>query len=613
MNSMYEFQPEDAFRFASFVGGNPKSKGNELQFQLCPYCHGGKSRDKNTFSINLKNGQFVCQRSSCGTKGNMITLAKDFDFELTEQVSRYYNVRNFNGQFKKFKESHVEVREPAVQYLASRGISEAICRKYEITTHRDDDSRLVFPFKDENGELKLVKYRNLNFKKGETKGNKEWCESDCMPILFGMNHCDLERSRTLVITEGQMDSLSLSEAGIENAVSVPFGVNGFTWVPHCWDFVKKFDCIVVFGDYEKGHVTLVEDIAKKFNMPIRKIREKDYQGCKDANEILQKFGPEALRNAVEHAEALPMKMVIDLSEVQPIDVFAIPKLKTGIHMLDSMLYGGIPFGGVSLITGKPGEGKSTMASQILVNAMDQDYKCFVYSGELENRQFKAWMNFQVAGDSHIIEYQSNLYGKTQYKISATNMQLMDAWYRGKCYLYDNSDIDGDEKEGIVRIVEEAILHYGVQVILIDNLMTALDLEKVDASDKYDKQSLFVKKLARIALKYNVLILLVAHKRKNNFSQNTNDEVAGSADIVNLATVTLSYERDSKIGDRQRLLKLTKNRLFGNLQTEGWILDFSEKSKRVYGPHDILEKEFGWIRMADAHVKTETPDNYDIPY
>lgn len=56
------------------------------------------------------------------------------------------------------------------------------------------------------------------------------------------------------------------------------------------------------------------------------------------------------------------------------------------------------------------------------------------------------------------------------------------------------------------------------MILIDNLMTAIDLDMEKGSDKYEKQSLFVKKIARIALQFNILILLVAHKRKNNFSR-----------------------------------------------------------------------------------------------
>ena len=143
-------------------------------------------------------------------------------------------------------------------------------------------------------------------------------------------------------------------------------------------------------------------------------------------------------------------------------------------------------------------------------------------------------------------------------------------------------------------------------MLIDNLMTALDLDSSRAYDKYDRQSIFVKKLARIALNHNIWILLVAHKRKNNFSANENDEVSGSGDITNLALVTIAYERGKDIEPEQRLLKVSKNRLFGRTNTEGYILNFDEKSKRIYGKGDNPDYDFGWENLDPENVEEETP-------
>ena len=69
----------------------------------------------------------------------------------------------------------------------------------------------------------------------------------------------------VIITEGQIDSLTLSECGVENAVSVPTGANGFTWIPHVWDWFSKFKEIVIFGDYEKGKMTLLDEMSKKIS------------------------------------------------------------------------------------------------------------------------------------------------------------------------------------------------------------------------------------------------------------------------------------------------------------------------------------------------------------
>ena len=583
---MYEFKEQDAYEFARFVGERTKKQGDELHYLFCPYCRGGR-KDKHTFSINLKTGQFKCLRASCGVSGNMVTLAKDFDFSLGNTFDEYYRPRK---QYKKLKtpEKPITPKPKAVEYLESRGISEAVAKRYEITVQTDNENVLVFPFFDEKGIMQFVKYRKTDFDKTKDK-NKEWCEADCKPILFGMKQC--KDFTTLVITEGQIDTLSVAMADIYNVVSVPTGAKGFTWIPYCWNWLNQFEEVIVFGDYENRKISLLEELSKRLKITVKHVKEEDYLDCKDANEILLKHGSEQVKKCVENAVIVPIKQIISLADVEDVDIFKIPKLRTGINQVDKLLYGGLPFGGVVLISGKPGQGKSTLASQILVNAISQGYKCFAYSGELPNYLFKAWIDFQIAGPKHVIEYQ-NQWGDTNYNVSKANKEQISAWYRDKCFLYDNSSIDGEEKESLVTTTENVIMQYGVQVVLLDNLMTAIDLEDFGNYDKYEKQSMFVKKLTRVALRHNALILLVAHKRKNNFSTNENDEISGSGDISNLATITIAYEKDKDLEENQRLAKVSKNRLFGKVNTDGFELEYEPKSKRIYGAGDDVNVDYG---------------------
>lgn len=608
--SIYEFNPEHAFSFARHQGAKTKIKGRELHFMDCPYCHGGGHKDKYSFSINLDTGQFKCLRATCGVTGNMLTLSRDFDFSLGSNVDEYYRPKKKYRSFKKPKET-IKPREPAITYLESRGISEEIVRLYEITTLEKQENVLVFPFYDPKGNLCFIKYRKTDFDKSKDR-NKEWCEKDCRPILFGMKQCNDQYDR-LVITEGQIDSLSVAMAEIKNAVSVPTGAKGFTWIPYCYDWVSKFDEIVVFGDYEKGKITLLDEVAKRFPCRIKHVRYEDYKGCKDANEILQKYGPEAVRNAVENAVYVPVNRVIPLAEVEDVNIYELPKVKTGIGELDQMLYGGLPFGMVCVIAGKRGEGKSTFASQILGHVINQGYVTFAYSGELPNYLYKSWFDFQIAGRHHIIENQSE-YGGINRFITRTNQTLINEWYREKAFIYDNRIIENDEKEDLLKSIEKSIQQYGVQVVLIDNLMTAMYIDEQRGSDRYEQQGQFVKNLAKLAIRYNCLILLVAHQRKNSFTTDINDEVSGSGDITNLAGLTLGYNRGTKdemdkgiVRDDQRKLIVAKNRLFGKINLNGIVLNYDERSKRIYGSGDDLDYQFGWDKSDGFYDASEEPD------
>lgn len=604
---MYEFKESDAYDFARSQGIETETKGNQLHFKTCPYCKPGmKNRDNlKTFSINLKTGVFKCLRESCGVQGNMITLSRDFDFSLGHAVDEYYRPKK---EFKRLKTPKIPIvpKAPAITYLESRGIPEEIAKLYEITTRNDDEKILVFPFYDEEGKLQFVKYRNTDFNREKDK-NKEWCEASCKPILFGMKQCDLTINR-LILTEGQMDSLSVAAAGIKNAVSVPTGAKGFTWIPYCYDWMKQFEELIIFGDFEKGRISLLAEMKERFPNKVRHVREEDYLGCKDANEILFKYGQEAIKKAIENAKQVEIRSVIPLASVEAVNIYKLEKLRTGISRLDQLLYGGLPFGTVCLLGGKRGDGKSTLGSQILSNAIDCGYNVFAYSGELPNYLFKSWIDFQIAGPFHITE--NDNYGIVNRFITERNQELINSWYEEKAYLYDNRLINGSEYEDLLKIIENVIRKYGVRVILIDNLMTAMYLDDMKTNDKYEQQGRFVRELTKIALRFDVLILLIAHRRKNGFSTDANDEISGSGDITNLASITMSYDRPEKnenaIGNSPRKLILAKNRLFGKTDFNGILLDYDDKSKRIYEVGKKPDWVYGWDKDFVEQLYMDNP-------
>lgn len=587
---LYQFKPEDAERFAQSIGAITFRKGKNLHFKTCPYCNGTGRTNEESFAIDMETGQFHCLRAGCGAKGNMLTLAKDFDFSLGTMADAYYRPKPHQYRTLKTPKETIVPKPRAIEYMASRGISGDICKRYQITSQTDKPDVIVFPFFDDRGQLVSVKYRNSNFRKGIDNA-KEWFEKGTKPILFGMLQCNPENG-TLVMAEGECDALALATAGVENPISVPNGAKGFTWVPHCWDWLNRYTTLIVFGDFEDGKITLLEEIKNHVRLKIMHVREEDYKDCKDANDILRKYGPEYLKQCVERAIDIPINGIKDLADVEFSDVFKIEKVPTGLRDIDRFMYGGIPFGGVTLLTGKPGSGKSSLASQIIISAAEHGYKCFCYSGELTNSIFAAWMSYQVAGPQHIQE-RTNNWGDPEYTLSVANSNTIREWFRGKILVYDSDALDLDSD--LAELVETAIIRDQCRVILIDNLMTGLDLVGTHGSDKFDRQSQFMKRFVRIALHYNVCILMVVHKRKNNLDDDENDEVMGSSDIVNLATVTMSYVKDKGIAPDERKLKISKNRLFGKVNTMGWTMRFQAKSKRIASETDNFTWECSCFR------------------
>ena len=585
----YEFKPEDAYAFADFMHTKTKVSGSELHFYKCPKCGSPNKLDRWSFGIDLKTGMCSCFRSTCGYHGNMITLSQDFGFSLGTEVDEYFTPQKKYRSFPTPKNPIIPKSE-AVKYLESRGISESTAKRYEITVQEKRSNILVFPFYDENGQMVYIKYRKTDFDKSKDV-NKEWCEKGGKPILFGMKQCNPD-NKTLIICEGQLDSLSVIEAGYENAISVPNGVQGFTWIPYCWDWMQNFDTFIVFGDHEKGHITLLEDIKRRFKKRIKHVRPEDYKDCKDANDILRKYGKEQIKICIENAMDEPLNHVKHILQIERKNPFAIPKVSTGIRELDILLYGGLPFGYTVLVSGKTGEGKSVFASQLLLNAIESGHKCFAYSGELPDWAFLSIIEYQAAGQ-HVFATKDR-FGNERYDISETNARLIDAWLDKSLLIYDDSLAENsNEFEKLTDTVETVIQREGVDVILLDNLMTAMELDSTSNLSLNEKQTAFMQTLARIAKNRQVLIILVAHLRKNNTNVNGNDEVAGSSNIPNLAGINLKYESDRDIEPTQRKLRVWKERSFGRKNIEGFVLDYDEKTRRIYGHGDDVNKEYSW--------------------
>jgi twinkle protein len=218
---------------------------------------------------------------------------------------------------------------------------------------------------------------------------------------------------------------------------------------------------------------------------------------------------------------------------------------------------------------------------------------------------------QVAGEEVIENWSS---GKVYYDITKSTIDRINAFYGENIVLYDWNNVD-TEYDDLLEIVQIAIQQYGCRFICLDNLMTAVAVEK--QSELYNAQSNFVEKLCKIAKTYNVIILLVAHPRKTGSDEFTNDDISGSSDITKKADVVMAYQRIQDGPEDARNLRISKNRLTGKLTNNSRkiTLHYSEKSKRIVGEDKNFGKQYlPELKSEEGFIGMEEyGENLPIPF
>lgn len=572
-----------------------RTNGNEIIPKECPFCHGGQHRDKHTFALNIANKTYNCKRGSCGAQGHFTQLCREFGVQPME-----VEYRQPKKIYKKPEKQPHKVHEAAEQYIKTRGISKATMDAYRLGT--DDDGNLMFPYYDDTGEHIFNKFRYpRKLKQGERKA---WREADTKPVLFGMHLC--EAAKPLTIFEGEFDAMAGYEAGIPNCVSVPSGAEDFTWIDTCWEFIQQFESVYIYGDNDAPGREMVRRLAVKLSDKRVSVVQHD---CKDANELLFRQGPAAVRSAWELAKEIPAAGLLNLAEIAPLDIENLESVKTSIAPLNKMI-GGFCYGDVTVFTGKRGEGKSTLLSQLMLDAIEDGKKVCAYSGELRADRFQYWTDLQAAGKSNISEYYDHSKDRQIYYIPKDIRDKIHAWYDGRYWLYDNAISATNEEVTILQAFEAAAKRYDCRVFLVDNLMTA-DYGKMSDSDFYRQQSRFVGQLVSFANRHNVHVFLVAHPRK---TQGTikNDDVSGSADITNRVANVITLSKISDLGAPCDLsLEVTKNRWEGNCGAIS--LNYCKISHRLYVPETGDIRQYSWQSQPEQVEFTELDQSEPIPW
>ena len=609
MNELYEKYGMTPEEFAERHLKDYKVKRGEIIPKQCPFCQPTKRDNFYTFAIDKESGGYNCKRARCGVKGSFRDLLDEFnELDDDDLNDRDYSKKDLSSLSASSDDDYEkpdlsatkDLSEDVIDWFDWRGISEATLKEWDI---REEDGNVAFPYYNRDGEEVLVKYRVPN----RTKANKKiWEAGGGKKVLWGLEHLDSEQR--LVVCEGEMDALVLTEAGVENVTSIPFGAEKYNWVENCWEFLDQFDRVILwFDDDDPGQRTEAE-LAKRLGKWRVSIVQSEY---KDANRQLVKEDEESLRNSIENAKDLGGQKLVDLKDVKPFDLESKTRVPSSIQQINHMV-GGYPGGMVSVWTGKNESGKSTFLTQELGYAINEGFTITTYNGEMTHTKLKEWTELQMAGRGNTEERYDDFLDSETYIVPEEDREIIEDWYSGDYWLYETTQgIDWNE---MLDTFKYSAKRYGTKLFLVDNLMSALTGSGSTNSEYYRQQSEFVGRIIEFAREFEVHVMLVAHPRKEQGELSKYD-IAGSGDISNRVDYVYSIKRfdEDDIADDPELsenddgvINLLKDRPTGK-SGQSVVFRYDDVSRRLYTCNRTqLTREYMW---EDAR-KDEAESNED---
>ena len=204
-------------------------------------------------------------------------------------------------------------------------------------------------------------------------------------------------------------------------------------------------------------------------------------------------------------------------------------------------------GEISLLGGVNGAGKSLWASEVILSAMNQGYKCLSISLEMSPKSQLARMWRQAS-----LQVEPSMEAGLQFT----------KWAKDKLWFYDqHGTVDPRTLMSVIRYVKD---NHNVDFVLVDSLMT-MSMN----SDDWNGQKQVMQALANAARHLDVHVMLVTHARKGQDikSRLSKWDISGSSDLTNRADVVFLLGRVYDAPSTDAYLSLCKARHFDGAEMD----------------------------------------------
>ncbi len=317
-----------------------------------------------------------------------------------------------------------------------------------------------------------------------------------------------------------------------------------------------------------------------------------------------------------HAQPVPQPqqapLMLDIADVEDYDRAKIVTIRSRFQKMD-LLIGGFNKGELSIWSGANSSGKSTLVSQIGLEAVHQGYKVAMFSGEMPPKLVKYWLYLQAAGQDYV---EADPLSPNHFRLKKGVKEQLNKTLGGFIAIYNNDY--GNNWETVANVIFNWVQEKGSDVVIIDNLM-ALNITE-SSQDKYETQTRIVQYLSQAAKQLNVHIHFICHPRKtDSFLRKT--DISGTSDLTNTADNVFMVHRINndfllKIkevypklvipGDAGNAIEIMKNRDLGVVD-EMILLYFDKTCKTMSDVKGGLPG-FGWLEgMSDSLTANHASD------
>ena len=478
----------------------------------------------------------------------------------------------------KYKQTGTKVEE----WFKSRGISKQTLNDLRVgegqefmpQTGRQENTIQFNYFMGD--QLINIKYRDgrKNFKlfKGAEK------------VFYNIN--SIVGYDTCVITEGEMDVLALHEAGIYNAISVPNGAtlnnNNLDYLDNCIDYFDDKQKIILAVDQDEPGQMLRQELVRRLGAEVCFLV--DFNGEKDANDYLLKYGAEDLRDAIHTARPVPLENVSTLKDIEDelkdfVKNGFKPGFQVGLKNFDSIF--STYTGQFITVTGIPSSGKSDFVDQMVVGY----------------NQLYGWKTAYASPENQPVYLHAHkLMRKTWQDMPSPGDIGGDKWKQVSDHVNDNYffiDMDKYSLESVLRKGAELVKRKGIKCLVLDPFNKIRDVDaKSDDVNRYTMD--YLAKIEAFCKKYDVLVFIVAHPTKmykgqdGKIEEPTMYNIKGGGEWYDASYHGLLVHRDYDA--KTTKVKVLKVK-FQNLGENGAEAHFNwEPRSGSFVPHEALVEE-----------------------